>query len=176
MVAAVSTSGLGGKLPGRVGDSAIFGSGLHCEAGLGAAVATGDGDCIALFPLCFVAVQAMRTAPSVDAACAMAIAAFLADPNVRAFVRNRAVKNRLSDARGPLVALCGVSALALRRAGGAGVDACVGGACCDQWRSEFVMSAVRSGSAAGQVAAELRRFDAPSRDAVIADAETVPCA
>jgi isoaspartyl peptidase/L-asparaginase-like protein (Ntn-hydrolase superfamily) len=32
------------KLPGRVGDSPVIGSGLYCDGEVGAAVATGDGE------------------------------------------------------------------------------------------------------------------------------------
>ncbi len=32
------------KLPGRVGDSPLIGSGLYCDGDAGAAVATGDGE------------------------------------------------------------------------------------------------------------------------------------
>jgi N4-(beta-N-acetylglucosaminyl)-L-asparaginase len=32
------------KLPGRVGDSPVIGSGLYCVGEVGAAVATGDGE------------------------------------------------------------------------------------------------------------------------------------
>ena len=39
-----STSGAAGKLPGRVGDSPILGSGLYVEEGVGAAGATGLGE------------------------------------------------------------------------------------------------------------------------------------
>jgi len=39
-----STSGLAGKLPGRVGDSPIIGSGLYVDNDVGAAGATGLGE------------------------------------------------------------------------------------------------------------------------------------
>lgn len=39
-----STSGWRFKLPGRVGDSPVVGSGLYADSGVGAAVATGDGE------------------------------------------------------------------------------------------------------------------------------------
>jgi N4-(beta-N-acetylglucosaminyl)-L-asparaginase len=75
-----STSGLKGKHPGRVGDSPIFGSGLYGLAGVGGAVATGDGDTISTFPLCFVVVDEMRRGASPTEACKLAIAALLALP------------------------------------------------------------------------------------------------
>lgn len=75
-----STSGLKGKHPGRVGDSPIFGSGLYGLAGVGGAVATGDGDTIATFPLCFVVVDEMRRGASPGEACKRAIEALTALP------------------------------------------------------------------------------------------------
>jgi L-asparaginase / beta-aspartyl-peptidase len=45
-VAATSTGGLPGKLPGRVGDSPIPGSGLYADNALGAAAFSGDGESI----------------------------------------------------------------------------------------------------------------------------------
>jgi beta-aspartyl-peptidase (threonine type) len=44
VAAAVSTGGLSGKPPGRVGDSAIAGAGFWAEAPLGACVTTGIGE------------------------------------------------------------------------------------------------------------------------------------
>jgi N4-(beta-N-acetylglucosaminyl)-L-asparaginase len=41
---ATSTSGLGYKIPGRVGDSAIVGAGLYCDAEAGSAGSTGRGE------------------------------------------------------------------------------------------------------------------------------------
>ena len=39
-----STNGAFHKIPGRVGDAPIVGSGAYCETGVGGATATGDGD------------------------------------------------------------------------------------------------------------------------------------
>ena len=39
-----STNGASFKIPGRVGDSSLVGSGAYCENGIGGAAATGDGD------------------------------------------------------------------------------------------------------------------------------------
>ena len=39
-----STNGAYHKIPGRVGDAPIVGSGAYCETGVGGATATGDGD------------------------------------------------------------------------------------------------------------------------------------
>lgn len=46
IAAAVSTGGVWNKAPGRVGDSAIAGAGYYAKGGVGAAVATGNGDVI----------------------------------------------------------------------------------------------------------------------------------
>lgn len=46
LVAAVSTGGTAGKLPGRVGDSPIIGCGGYADNELGAAVATGHGEAL----------------------------------------------------------------------------------------------------------------------------------
>jgi beta-aspartyl-peptidase (threonine type) len=44
--AATSTGGLWGKLPGRVGDSALIGCGTYADNTLGAVSCTGDGEAI----------------------------------------------------------------------------------------------------------------------------------
>ncbi len=46
VAAATSTGGIGGKLPGRVGDSAVIGAGTYADDHLGAASATGHGEAI----------------------------------------------------------------------------------------------------------------------------------
>ncbi|MBW8005484.1 MAG: peptidase T, partial [candidate division NC10 bacterium] len=46
VAAATSTGGLLGKRPGRVGDSAVIGSGTYADQRLGASSATGDGEAI----------------------------------------------------------------------------------------------------------------------------------
>ncbi len=55
-----STSGLGGKLPGRVGDSPIIGSGLYVDDEVGAAGATGLGENIMRYCGSFMVVENMR--------------------------------------------------------------------------------------------------------------------
>jgi isoaspartyl peptidase/L-asparaginase-like protein (Ntn-hydrolase superfamily) len=55
-----STSGLGGKLPGRVGDSPIIGSGLYVDNEVGAAGATGLGENIMRYCGSFLVVEHMR--------------------------------------------------------------------------------------------------------------------
>jgi isoaspartyl peptidase/L-asparaginase-like protein (Ntn-hydrolase superfamily) len=68
-VAASSTSGLGFKLPGRVGDSPIVGAGIYADDEVGAAGATGLGE--ELWKACasFRTVQAMRRGLSAQEAC-----------------------------------------------------------------------------------------------------------
>lgn len=55
-----TTSGLAWKIPGRVGDSPIFGAGLYVDGSVGAAGSTGRGEAN-LFSLCsFLIVELMR--------------------------------------------------------------------------------------------------------------------
>lgn len=58
LAAATSTGGVPGKLPGRIGDSAIIGAGLFASA-RGAASATGVGEAILRAGLCRGAVEAL---------------------------------------------------------------------------------------------------------------------
>lgn len=60
MAAAVSTSGLSLKLPGRVGDSPLPGSGYYADDEAGVAAATGVGEEIMKGLLSFRAVELMR--------------------------------------------------------------------------------------------------------------------
>src|SRR5262249_56915170 len=46
IAAATSTGGMVGKLPGRVGDSALIGSGTYADSTLGGVSCTGDGEAI----------------------------------------------------------------------------------------------------------------------------------
>jgi beta-aspartyl-peptidase (threonine type) len=62
LAAATSTGGIAGKLPGRVGDSAIIGAGTFADP-RGAASATGAGEAILKVGLCRQAVGALRTLP-----------------------------------------------------------------------------------------------------------------
>lgn len=52
MACATSTGGMTGKLPGRVGDTPIVGSGGYCDDLVGGASATGHGESIARVCLC----------------------------------------------------------------------------------------------------------------------------
>lgn len=46
IAAATSTGGIAGKLPGRVGDSALIGCGTYAESAIGGVSCTGDGEAI----------------------------------------------------------------------------------------------------------------------------------
>lgn len=56
----MSTSGANMKMPGRVGDTPIIGSGFYVESGVGGAAATGLGEDIMRTCLAFRAVELMR--------------------------------------------------------------------------------------------------------------------
>lgn len=60
VVAGTSTNGARNKIPGRVGDSPIPGSGAYADASVGAAAATGDGDVMMRFLPSFLAVELLR--------------------------------------------------------------------------------------------------------------------
>ncbi|XP_050678975.1 N(4)-(Beta-N-acetylglucosaminyl)-L-asparaginase-like [Leptidea sinapis] len=60
MAAGTSTNGAKFKIPGRVGDSPIPGSGAYVDANVGGATATGDGDVMLRFLPSFLAVEEMR--------------------------------------------------------------------------------------------------------------------
>ena len=64
-----STSGLAYKLPGRVGDSPIIGSGLYLDGEVGAAGATGIGENVMRHCGSFLIVELMRTGMDPTAAC-----------------------------------------------------------------------------------------------------------
>jgi isoaspartyl peptidase/L-asparaginase-like protein (Ntn-hydrolase superfamily) len=64
-----STSGLAGKLPGRVGDSPILGSGLYVDNEVGAAGATGVGENVMRYCATFRIVEYMRQGMTPDEAC-----------------------------------------------------------------------------------------------------------
>lgn len=73
IVGGCSTSGLAFKLPGRVGDSPIIGSGLYVDGEVGAAGATGVGENIMRYCGCFLIVEFMRQGMSPTEACAAAV-------------------------------------------------------------------------------------------------------
>jgi len=67
LAAATSTGGVTGKMPGRIGDSAIIGAGLFANAA-GAASATGSGEAIMKVALCREAVLALSRKRAQEAA------------------------------------------------------------------------------------------------------------
>lgn len=73
LAAGCTTSGLAYKLPGRVGDSPIIGSGLYVDNAVGAASATGNGDEMMKVCLSFHAVSAMERGADPQDACAGAL-------------------------------------------------------------------------------------------------------
>jgi len=68
VAAGASTSGLAYKMPGRVGDTPLPGSGTYADDELGAAAATGIGEIAIRFALAHRAVELMADMPAVDAA------------------------------------------------------------------------------------------------------------
>lgn len=67
--AATSTNGLALKIPGRVGDAAVPGSGNYAVNGVGACGSTGDGDVLMRFLPCYQVVESLRMGSSpLDAA------------------------------------------------------------------------------------------------------------
>jgi len=73
VAAGCSTSGLGYKLPGRVGDSPILGSGLYVDNEVGGAGATGTGENVMRYCASFMIVEAMRHGVSPQDACVATI-------------------------------------------------------------------------------------------------------
>lgn len=73
IAAGTSTNGLQYKIPGRVADSALVGSGAYVDNDIGGACATGDGDVMQRFVPSYHAVQLMREGFLPDQACLDAI-------------------------------------------------------------------------------------------------------
>ncbi|CAI6349391.1 unnamed protein product [Macrosiphum euphorbiae] len=73
IAAGTSTNGAKFKIPGRVGDSPIPGSGAYAMNTFGAAAATGDGDILMRFLPSFHAVQAMKNGHKPTKAAQLAI-------------------------------------------------------------------------------------------------------
>jgi len=69
----VSSSGLGMKHPGRIGDSPLIGSGLYADSEVGAAAATGLGEDIMKGCLSYEIVRLMKQGMPVQIACETAI-------------------------------------------------------------------------------------------------------
>ncbi len=70
---ACTTSGMGYKLPGRVGDSPIIGAGLFVDGEIGGAVATGMGELVMKTLGTFLVVELMRGGMSPSEACKEAV-------------------------------------------------------------------------------------------------------
>jgi len=69
LASAVSTSGLGRKLAGRVGDSPILGAGSFVDNDVGAAAATGNGELTMRTCASFAIVERMRSGDEPQRAC-----------------------------------------------------------------------------------------------------------
>jgi len=61
VAAATSTGGTSGKLPGRVGDSALIGAGTYAESTLGGVSCTGDGEAIIRVTLARRALEILKS-------------------------------------------------------------------------------------------------------------------
>ncbi|CAF1094584.1 unnamed protein product [Didymodactylos carnosus] len=68
LAAATSTNGLQFRIPGRVSDSALIGSGAFADNEVGGACATGDGDVMQRFVPSYNTVEAMRRGSSPEEA------------------------------------------------------------------------------------------------------------
>ncbi|KAI0875793.1 asparaginase-domain-containing protein [Hypoxylon argillaceum] len=68
MAAGTSTNGASRKVPGRVGDGPITGSGSYVDGEVGGCGATGDGDIMMRFLPCYQAVESLRLGMSPKAA------------------------------------------------------------------------------------------------------------
>lgn len=77
---ACTTSGVAYKMNGRVGDSAIIGSGLYVDNEIGAAVATGLGEEVMKTVGCFLIVELMRQGKTPQQACEEAIRRIVSKP------------------------------------------------------------------------------------------------
>ncbi len=70
---ACTTSGMGYKMPGRVGDSPIIGAGLFVDGEIGGAAATGSGELVMKTLGSFLVVELMRNGKSPTEACEQAV-------------------------------------------------------------------------------------------------------
>lgn len=69
VAAATSTGGISGKLPGRVGDSAVIGAGTWADDEAGAVSATGQGEAIIRIGLARAVIERLKTGrPAAEAA------------------------------------------------------------------------------------------------------------
>jgi N4-(beta-N-acetylglucosaminyl)-L-asparaginase len=100
-----TTSGLAHKLPGRVGDSPLIGSGLYVDNTAGAAGATGTGEEIIRIGGSLLIVEAMRGGKSPQEACELAVRKVNAVA-VRRGVHPERVAFLALDPRGRIGAAC----------------------------------------------------------------------
>ena len=73
LAAATSTGGMAGKLPGRVGDSALIGCGTYADSTLGGVSCTGDGEAIIRVVLARRALDILKAVDDPVKACHIAI-------------------------------------------------------------------------------------------------------
>src|SRR5947208_6006105 len=73
IAAATSTGGLAGKLPGRVGDSALIGCGTYAESSIGGVSCTGDGEAIIRVVLARRALDDLKEADDPEYAARVAV-------------------------------------------------------------------------------------------------------
>ena len=73
IAAATSTGGMAGKLPGRVGDSALIGCGTYAESTSGGVSCTGDGEAIIRVVLARRAIEILKSAADPLHACQVAV-------------------------------------------------------------------------------------------------------
>ncbi|HEY3065663.1 MAG TPA: isoaspartyl peptidase/L-asparaginase [Methylomirabilota bacterium] len=73
VAAATSTGGMAGKLPGRVGDSALIGCGTYADSTLGAVSCTGDGEAIIRVTLARRALEYVKQADDPEYAARVAV-------------------------------------------------------------------------------------------------------
>ena len=101
IAAACTTSGVAFKLPGRVGDSPLIGSGLYADNDVGAAAATGRGEEIVRTCGAFAIVERMRQGVSPGDACeAVARRLITRVPASRPFQMAYIAANRAGDCGG----------------------------------------------------------------------------
>src|SRR5438128_2341703 len=73
MAAATSTGGTAGKLPGRVGDSALIGCGTYAESTIGGASCTGEGEAIIRVALARRTLEILKAVDDPAHACEVAL-------------------------------------------------------------------------------------------------------
>lgn len=73
IAAATSTGGVAGKLPGRVGDSALIGCGTYADSTVGGASCTGEGEAIIRVVLARQALDLLKDADDADYAAHVAV-------------------------------------------------------------------------------------------------------